>query len=117
MGQWIRVRFSNPATERRVTAPRGSGLSTTQSCAARQQVSAFPPVFQKVLLHVFKKLILQSLFSTILGLQQYVNHELPEFKLVLEKAEELEIKLPTSTGSWKKQESIYLVIDKGMLGM
>ena len=26
-------------------------------------------------------------------------------KLVLEKAEELEIKLPTSDGSWKKQES------------
>ena len=27
------------------------------------------------------------------------------FKEVLEKAEEPEIKLPTSTGSWKKQES------------
>ena len=27
------------------------------------------------------------------------------FKLVLEKADEPEIKLPTSTGSWKKQES------------
>ena len=27
------------------------------------------------------------------------------YKLVLEKAEEPEIKLPTSTGSWKKQES------------
>ena len=27
------------------------------------------------------------------------------FKLVLEKAEEAEIKLPTSAGSWKKQES------------
>ena len=27
------------------------------------------------------------------------------FKLVLDKAEEPEIKLPTSTGSWKKQES------------
>ena len=27
------------------------------------------------------------------------------FKLVLEKAEEAEFKLPTSTGSWKKQES------------
>ena len=27
------------------------------------------------------------------------------FKPVLEKAEELEIKLPTSAGSWKKQES------------
>ena len=26
------------------------------------------------------------------------------FRLVLEKAEEPEIKLPTSTGSWKKQE-------------
>ena len=37
-------------------------------------------------------------------LQQYMNRELPKFKLVLEKAEEPEIKLPTSTGSWKKQE-------------
>ena len=27
------------------------------------------------------------------------------FRLILEKAEEPEIKLPTSTGSWKKQES------------
>ena len=38
-------------------------------------------------------------------LQQYVNHELQMFKLVLEKAEEPEIKLTTSIGSWKKQES------------
>ena len=38
-------------------------------------------------------------------LQQYVNCELPDVKLVLEKAEEPEIKLPTSAGSWKKQES------------
>ena len=35
-------------------------------------------------------------------LQQYVNRELPE---VLEKAAEPKIKLPTSAGSWKKQES------------
>ena len=35
-------------------------------------------------------------------LQQYVNREFLMFKLVLEKAEEPEIKLPTSTGSWKK---------------
>ena len=34
-------------------------------------------------------------------LQQYVNHELPDFKLVLEKAEEPEIKFPTFAGSWK----------------
>ena len=33
-----------------------------------------------------------------------MNCELQVFKLVLEKAEEPEIKLPTSTGSWKKQE-------------
>ena len=38
-------------------------------------------------------------------LQQYVNHELPDVQAGLEKAEELEIKLPTSAGSLKKQES------------
>ena len=38
-------------------------------------------------------------------LQQYVNRELQMFKLVLEKAEDPEIKLPTSVGSLKKQES------------
>ena len=39
-------------------------------------------------------------------LQQYVNREhFQVFKLVLEKAEEPEIKLPTSTGSLKKQKS------------
>ena len=38
-------------------------------------------------------------------LQQYVNSELQMFKLVLEKTEEPEIKLPTSAGSLKKQES------------
>ena len=31
-------------------------------------------------------------------LPQYVNHELPDVQVVLEKAEEPEIKLPTSTG-------------------
>ena len=36
-------------------------------------------------------------------LQQYVNFQM--FKLVLEKAEKSEIKLPTSTGSSKKQKS------------
>ena len=38
-------------------------------------------------------------------LQQYTNCKLPDVQLVLEKAEEPEIKLPTSAGSWKKQES------------
>ena len=37
-------------------------------------------------------------------LQQYVNCELPDVQ-VLEKAEEPEIKLPTSAGSQKKKEN------------
>ena len=32
-------------------------------------------------------------------LQQYVNYELPDVQAELEKAEEPEVKLPTSTGS------------------
>ena len=38
-------------------------------------------------------------------LQQYVNHEPPDVQAGFRKAEEPEIKLPTSSGSWKKQES------------
>ena len=37
--------------------------------------------------------------------QQYVNHELPDVQAVLEKAQEPEIKLATSSGSLKKQGS------------
>ena len=46
-----------------------------------------------------------------------MNRELPEFKLVLDKAEEPEIKSPTSVGSLKKgefQKNIYFCfIDYG----
>ena len=38
-------------------------------------------------------------------LQQHVNRELPDVQAGLEKAEEPEVKLPTSDGSWKKQDS------------
>ena len=38
-------------------------------------------------------------------LQQYGDCELPDVQLDLEKAEDPEIKLPTSAGSQKKQES------------
>ena len=38
-------------------------------------------------------------------LQQYMNREFPDVQAGFRKAEEPEIKLPTSTGSWKKQES------------
>ena len=50
-------------------------------------------------------------------LQQYVNRELPDVKLVLEKAEEPEIKLPTSAGSWKKQESSRKISTSALLTM
>ena len=39
-------------------------------------------------------------------LQQYVNRELPDVQAGLEKADEPEIKLPTSAGSQKKQENL-----------
>ena len=59
------------------------------------------------LLHNFTHLKCSKLMLKIpqARLQQYVNRELQMFKLVLEKAEEPEIKLPTSAGSWKKQKS------------
>ena len=38
-------------------------------------------------------------------LQEYVNHEPPDVQAGFKKAEEPDIKLPTSTGSSKKQES------------
>ena len=38
-------------------------------------------------------------------LQQYVNYELPDVQVGLELAEEPEIKMPTSAGLLKKQES------------
>ena len=40
-------------------------------------------------------------------LQQYMNHELPDVQLDLEKAEELEIKLSTSIQLSTKQRNIY----------
>ena len=38
-------------------------------------------------------------------LQQYVNHELPDVQADFRKGRGTKIKLPTSAGSWKKQES------------
>ena len=38
-------------------------------------------------------------------LQQYMNHELPDVQAGFRKGRRTEIKLPTSAGSWKKQDS------------
>ena len=50
-------------------------------------------------------------------LQQYVNHELLDIQAVLEKAEEPEIKLPTSAGSRKEQESSWKTSISALLTM
>ena len=52
--------------------------------------------------HLTSKVMLKILQAR---LQQYMNHGLPDVHAVLVKAEEPEIKLPTSAGSLKKQES------------
>ena len=49
--------------------------------------------------------------------QQYVNHEFQTFELILEKAEEPEIKLPTFAGSSKKQESSRKIYISALLTM
>ena len=49
--------------------------------------------------------------------QQYMNREFPMFRLVLEKAEEPEIKLPTFAGSLKKQERSRTMFISALLTM
>ena len=46
-----------------------------------------------------------------------MNRELPDFKLVLEKAKEPEIKLPTSVGSLKNQENTGKTFTSALLTM
>ena len=50
-------------------------------------------------------------------LQQYVNRELPHVQAGLEKAEKPEIKLPTSAGSSKNQESSRKISTSALLTM
>ena len=50
-------------------------------------------------------------------LQQYVNCELPDVQAGFEKAEEPEIKLPTSAGSSKKEESSRKISTSALLTM
>ena len=86
----------------------------TQQCLQDWKRSVFIPIPKKgntkecsnyrtiaLISHASKEMlkILQA------RLQQYVNHELPDVQAGFKKAEELEIKLPTSTGSMKKQDS------------
>ena len=86
----------------------------TQQWPQDWKSSVFIPVLKKgnakecsnyhtiALLSHASKVMLKSLQAR---LQQYMTVNFQMFKLVLEKAEEPEIKLPTSAGSLKKQES------------
>ena len=56
-------------------------------------------------LHSSHMLVKQCLKFTKLGFSNMWTVNFLMFKLVLKKAEEPKIKLPTSAGSWKKQES------------
>ena len=56
-------------------------------------------------LHSFHMLARSCSKSSKLGLNSTWTQNFQMYKLDLEKAEEPEIKLPTSAGSWKKQES------------
>ena len=51
------------------------------------------------------------------SLQQYVNHELPGAQAGFKKAEEPEIKLPTSVGSLKNQENTGKTFTSALLTM
>ena len=62
-------------------------------------------------LHSSNMLVMHKILQA--RLQQYVNHELPEVQAGLEKAEEPEIKLPTSANIKKEREfwkSIYFCL-------
>ena len=48
------------------------------------------------------KVMLKILQAMLL---EYVNHELPDVQAGFRKGRETRTKLPTSAGSWKKQES------------
>ena len=59
--------------------------------------------------------VMLKIFQT--RLQQYMNHELPDVQVGFRKAEEPEVKLPTSAGSSKKQESSRKTLTSGLLTM
>ena len=84
------------------TAAHQASLSITNSWSLLRLMSIESMIPGDALISHTSKVMLKILQARP---QQYVNRDFQMFKLVLEKAEEPEIKLPTSAGSWKKQES------------
>ena len=84
------------------TAAHQASLSITNSWSLLRLMSIESMIPGDALISHTSKVMLKILQARP---QQYVNRDFQMFKLVLEKAEEPEIKLPTSTGSLKQQES------------
>ena len=84
------------------TAAHQASLSITNSWSLLRLMSIESMIPGDALISHTSKVMLKILQGRP---QQYVNCDFQMFKLVLEKAEEPEIKLPTSTGSLKQQES------------
>ena len=87
-------------------------LSKRSRASLRKIISSFSSAHLKIGLH--GNMILHRIYSLvwwliwivkIISVSNTWTVNLQLFKLVLEKAEEPEIKLSTSAGSWKKQES------------
>ena len=93
------------------------GLEKVSFLSFQSQGKAMPKNAQttvKLKLKVKLKVIFKILQDR---LQQYMNCEFQKFKLDLEKTEEPGIKLPTSAGSWKKQESSRKTSTSALLAM
>ena len=69
----------------------------------RDQIANIHWIMEKALISHASKVIMLKILQA--RLQQYMNRELPNVQAGFRKAEEPEIKLPTSAGSWKKQEN------------
>ena len=84
------------------TAAHQASLSITNSWSLLRLMSIVSVIPGDALISHTSKVMLKILQARP---QKYVNCDFQMFKLVLEKAEEPEIKLPTYAGSSKKQES------------
>ena len=98
---WYKLK-QDGVTEGNQCWPQDQKNSVFMSIPKKGNVKQYSNYLTFALISQTSKVMLKILQAS---LQQYVNRELLMFKLDLEKAEEPEIKLPTFTGSWKKQES------------
>ena len=104
----------------------GQQIWKTQQWPQDSKRSVFIPILKKsnakecsnyctiALISHASKVILKNLQ---VRLQQYMNHEFQMFKLDLEKAEEPEVKLPTSIKSSKRQENTRKTSTSALLTM